>query len=817
MEYNWYAGVQRSIILKLIFIRMFKNYLKTAIRNLRRNRLFTLINITGLTIGFSACLLIVLFITDEYSFDKFHKNADRIVRVNMSYRVAGTVTNLAETGTKPGPQFARSFPEVEAYTRTYLTSRDLKIGESIFKEPAFLYADAPFFKMFSFDILHGNSNAPLKELNSVVITRSAAKKYFGDANPVGQIIKSGETQMVVTAVCEDVPDNSQFHFDFVAPFLSMGNMAKREEWFTANWTTYLLVKSKDQIKPLEKKIQAYMQLAEIKKEAGVTGTDYLTYTLNPLPELHLKSSINEDSQPNNRLEFVYMLSLVSLLIFLIAFANYTNLTISQSSSRAGEIGMRKVMGAKRNQIFSQFVIEACFISIASLLLAFAVSWAVLPLFNQLTGKGFHLASLFSMDFFLISFSVALFFGIVSGLYPAIMVSSNKTISILKKGFVFTGSSPVLRKGLIIGQFAISVFLIIYTLTILRQMHFMQNKDLGYSRENILVLPTAGTDINLMKSALLNTSGVASVTEAYQTPEDIQWGDGITSYSDKGEQQVSINAQPVGLDYASTLRMQIAAGRTFLKSDFAVMDTANNYENYRIVFIINETLASRLGWKPVEAVGKTIYKGVPGTIVGVVKDFNYQSLHQAVGPLMLMLSEDMLNVFLVRIEGNPSKVIAAVGGLWKQRVPERPFTYHFLDEDYNKLYQAEMRSAHFLTVAASLAILLACLGLFGLAAFTVAKRRKEMGIRKVLGANAGSIIFTISKGFLQLVAIAILIAVPVSWVAGNAWLSSFAYRVQVSVLWIGLTALITVIIAFMTLMAQALQAAHVNPVEMLKEE
>lgn len=796
---------------------MLRNYFKTAFRNFRKNKLFTFINVIGLTIGFAACMLIILFITDEYSFDTFHKNADRIVRVDMAYQSSGTPELIALTGTKPGPQFARMFPEITEYTRTYVASRDLKIGENIFKEPDFLYADPGFFKMFSFNIIGGDSQSPLDAPNKVVITRSTAKKYFPNEDPVGKIIQSGDSRMIVSAVCEDAPENSQFRFDFVAPFLSMNKMVQREDWFTANWHTYLMLDNEAQIRSLQKKIKAYMKGDAVKRELNLSGSDYLTYNLVPLTDLHLKSAINEDSQPNNRMKFIYMLALISLLIFIIAFANYTNLTISQSSSRAGEIGMRKVMGAERKQIFLQFVTEACFISLASLVLAWLLALAVLPLFNQLTGKAFSALSLFSFQTAPWYLGVALLFGVISGIYPALIISSDKTISILKKGFTFTGGNPVLRKALVIAQFSISVFLIIYTLTILQQMHFVKNRNLGYNRENILVLPTRGTDEDLMKNALLTTPGIEAVTTAYETPENIQWGDGITAYDDKGEHNISLNAQPVGLDYVRTLKMKLVAGRDFIKSDFGMMDTTANYENFRQPFIINETLAARLGWKPEEAIGKIISKGASGPVVGVVKDFNYQSLHDPIGPLLLMLSDNMMNVFLARVDGNPSKVIASVEGLWKQRAPDRPFTYNFLDEDYNRLYQAENRSSDFLTVAAALAIFLACLGLFGLAAFTVTKRRKEMGIRKVLGANAGSIVLTISKGFLQLVGTAILIAIPASWLAGNSWLNGFAYRIHVSVPLISITALATLFIAFLTLSAQAIQAARVNPVEMLKDE
>jgi len=799
---------------------MFRNYFKTAIRNFIRNKLFTTINITGLTVGFAACLLIGIFITDEFSFDNFQKNGDRLARITMEYQMSGTVDSTAVTGTRPGPQFARTFPEIESFTRTSLEHRILKTGNQLFDEPEFLYADPPFFKMFSFHITKGDFKTPLSAPNSVVLTESMAKKYFGNNNPIGQVITSGKNELTVTAICENVPENSQIQFDFVSPFLSKGSFVNNEVWFNANWITYLLLKNKNDFAPLQNKIDAYMRTPEVRKEAGVEGSDYLKFHIQPFMDVHLYSGLT-GFKPNGSMGFIYMLSVIALLILIIAFANYTNLTISQSASRSGEIGMRKVMGASGKQIFFQFISESAFITFLSLVLAFILSILLLPLFNQLTGKSLSTSSLFSVSILSSAFALAILFSLIAGLYPALVLSGKKTISILKKGFTFTGGNPILRKGLIIAQFAISVFLIIYTVIILQQMNYLETRNPGYNRENVISLPIGQSmkkNLDLLEDAFRQVPGVQSVTTAYETPEDIQWGDGVTMTDEKGQHAVSVNAQPVGLHYLSTLKMKLVAGRGFLQSDFAGMDTSDNFKNYHQAFIINETLASKLGLTPENAVGKILNKGVSGPVVGVVKDFNYQSLHQTIGPILLFLNKDMAGVFLMRINGaNSANTLAALEQTWKERIPDRPFTYNFLDQDYQHLYQAETRSSVFLTVAAALGIFLACLGLFGLAAYTVTKRKKEISIRKVLGANTGSIVLTLSKGFMQLIIVAIIVAFPVAWIFGNKWLTGFAYRINISIWVFVLVALVTFLIAFATTSIQAAFASRANPSETLKTE
>lgn len=798
---------------------MIKNYFKTAWRNLRKNKLYSAINIFGLTAGLAACLLIGVYINHELSYDKFNVNADRIVRATMEYKQAETVNLVATTGTKVGPQFKRTFPLIEEYARTFIRSGVVKNGDKIFDEPRILYADEPFFKIFSFKIIKGDAATALDAPDKMVITESMAKKYFGNEDAINKTLTSGGKEMRVSAVCEDAPQNSQIKFDFATQFLNLRNV-KDETWWTANWITYFLLRDEKSISPLQQQVSNYMKTPEVRKDAGLEGNNYLTFHLEPLTKVHLYSSLS-GFEPNGSITYIYMFLAVALLILIIACANYTNLATAQSSGRSGEIGMRKVMGASKRQVFVQFMSESSVITFIAALLAFMLSIFLIPYFNNITGKHFTAKVLLQPMPVLALIGFSLLVSFFAGLYPALILSGTQIMGVLKKGFNFTGGNNTLRKSLIVVQFGISVFLIIYTVIILQQMHFMQTKNLGYDKEHIVVLPIGGKmlqNFENIKGAFAQVPGVESVTASYDTPEYVQWGDGITAIDEKGKHDISLHAMPVDLGFIKTMKMQLLAGRDFQQSDFVMMDTTNNNTNYHLPYIINETLAKKIGWTPQQAIGRTIENRATGAVVGVVKDFNFSSLHDPIGPMLIFLSRDLSRQFMLRINGNDIQAtIGCLETVWKQRIPERPFNYHFLDEDYNKLYLAEQRTSALFSVAAALAIILACLGLFGLAAFTTVQRTKEIGIRRVLGANVSSITLLVAKNFLQLVGIAIAIAVPLAWWAGNKWLQDFAYRIPVPVYVFVITGLITVLIALGTVSYHSVKAAIANPVKSLRSE
>lgn len=803
---------------------MFRNYFVTALRNLTRHRSYSAINIFGLMMGLTACLLIGIYVNNELSYDAFHTNADRIVRVTMEYEFgAGEPTTTATTGTRPGPEFKRNFPAVEEYARTYIADRTVKNKEKIFDNSRILYADPAFFKIFSFPVLSGdNALTALDAPDKIVITRSTAKRIFGLNDHFEDIINKtitlGDKDYRIAAVCGDAPENSQLKFDAVTQFLNYNKNLSTETWWTANWITYLLLRNKNDVAPLQKQIDAFMNTPTVKEDVGRENT--LSYHLEPLTKVHLYSPL-PGFEPNGNIKTVFMIVAIGLLILIIACANYTNLATAQSMKRSGEIGMRKVMGASKGQVFTQFIAEAAAVTFVSAALAYILALICIPYFNMATGKHFTAAALLQVKpvLLLILFSVVVSF--FSGLYPAVVLSGTHTLNILKKGFSFTGGHSLLRKSLIVLQFAISVFLITYTIVILQQMHFMQTKDLGYDKDHVVVLPVnykMVKEYENVKNTLSQVTGVQAVTASYDTPEYVLWGDGITAVDEKGKHNISLNAMPVDLDFTSTLKMKMVAGRDFRRSDFAMMDSTNKDSMMKQPYIINETLAKKLGWTPEQAIGRIISKGEYGPVVGVVKDFNFNSLHDPIGPMLLFLDRDMTRNILLRVNGAGLKnTLAGIEAVWKQRFPETSFSYHFLDEDYNKLYIAEQRTSTLLGIAAGLAITLACLGLFGLAAFTTLQRTKEIGIRRVLGANVSSITLLIAKNFLELIAIAVLIAIPASWWAAGKWLQDFAFRIHIQPHIFAVTAVAVALLALCTIGYHSIKAALTNPVKSLRSE
>ncbi len=799
---------------------MFRNYFKTAFRNIAKSKLYSGINIVGLTVGLTACLLIGVFITHELSYDKFHDKSSRIVRVTMEYGNAGVVNKNATTGTKVGPHFKRTFPAVEEYTRSFISQGIIKYGDKVFEEKRILFADPAFFKIFSFQILEGTASGALDVPDKIVLTKSMAEKYFGSEPAVNKTISAFGKDLTVSAVCQDPPHNSQLKFDFATQFLNLGNNVKEEKWWEANWITYFLVRNKTDIPQLQQQVTAYMQTKDVRTEARLEGNDYLTYRLEPLTRVHLYSKL-AGFEPNGDISYIYMFAVIALLILIIASANYTNLATAQSSGRGNEIGMRKVLGASKRQVFFQFMGESAVITFLSALLALVVGILLVPYFNNVTGKSFTSQSIFQPMPIILLMLFSMLVSFLAGFYPAIILSGTHVMTVLKKGFRIAGGGGSLRKTLIIVQFSISVFLIIYTAVILQQMRFMQTRNLGYDKDHIAVLPVGGKMLNQLpdlKAAIARVRGVEGVTAAYETPEFVEWSDGIRVMDEKGEREISLTAMPVDFDFIKTMKMDLLAGRDFQPSDLAMMDTANSYAHFRQPYIINEALAEKIGWSPGDAIGKSIEKGVAGPVVAVVKDFNFSSLREPIGPMLIFLGPGYSRSLMVRLNGEDLEAtLGRLEMLWKQRLPGRPFSYHFLDEDYDKLYIGEQRSAALFTIAASLAILLACLGLFGLAAFTTMQRTKEIGIRRVLGANLGDITLLVAKNFLLMVSIAIAIAVPLSWYAGNSWLEDFAYRINISWWTYILTTMLVLGIALLTVSWQAIKTAIAKPVNTLRNE
>jgi len=645
-------------------------------------------------------------------------------------------------------------------------------------------------------------------------------KYFGKEDAMGKSLKvSSSDNYTVTGIAEDPPENSQIRFDFVASFNSLDE-SRTEDWWSANDITYLLLNNPTSFTRLQEQISAFMKSPQVRKQAQVTGNDYLTYHLEPLKKVHLYSPL-AGFEPNGNITYIYVLGLIALLILAIACVNYTNLSTAQSSSRNGEISIRKVMGARRWQIFGQYLGESAMLSGIALLFAVLLCMELLPLFNRLSDKSLSISLLLHPVPLIFLFGLGISVCLLSGAYPAFILSGAKLINLLKNGFRFSSTSGSLRKVLIVFQFVISVFLVISTIVILQQLSFIRNKNLGYEKEHVLVLPVdprMHRDYDAIKTSIGLYPQILSVGGAYESPTHVQWGDGIQVDNGSRKKELTVTCLPSDLDLVKTLRMQIIAGSDFSPADLLRMDTSFNYKNYHYTFILNEAAVKAIGWKPEEAIGKTIIKGAPGTVKAVIKDFNFSSLHEAISPLVLFLDTQYIHQMFVRISGKDIPgTLTYLQTLWKERVPYRPFEYHFLDEDYNALYKVETRAGQLFTVFSGIAIFLACMGLFALAAFTTLQRTKEIGIRKVLGASLLNITGLLSKDFLKLVFIAAILAIPLAWWAGHDWLEDFAYRIEIR-WWVFLLSTgLALLIALLTISFHAIRAAIANPAASLRSE
>jgi len=796
---------------------MIRNYFKIAFRYLQKNKLYSFVNIIGLAIGITSCILIGLYIWHEQSFDRFHKNAERIARVTWEYNVDDQINKVALTGTKVGPEFKRNFPEVQTYVRTMKYPRVIAYKDKLFDEKKFFYADSAFFSVFSFPLINGDPAKVLDGPDKMVITQTAAKKYFGTADPVGQTIKVGVKDFLITGVAADVPDNSQIQFDFVGAFTSL-NASKTEKWNEANYITYLLLNNNDNIKSVQSKINNYSRTT-LKREMELTGNSYSTYYLEPLTSVHLQSKL-DGFEPNGSMLYIYVLGAVAVLILLIACVNYTNLSTAQSARRGAEVGMRKVLGAGRKQIFYQFISESFLLTLLSIAFAIGLSAVLLPYFNQLSGKQLNANIFLSPGVLGLLLLLGLIVAFLAGAYPSVILSNGKIINILKSGFRFTGSNT-LRKSLIVFQFVISIFLIVSTIVILQQLSYVQKKDLGYDKERVVVLPVDNTILQKyddIKYALAANSNIKSVSGAYEEPTHVGWADGLSKGAEWNEaNRIFVNAMPVDEDFIKTLGLKIIAGTDYNQTDVKQFDTSDGGKNLHHTYILNESAAKAFGWTPQQAIGQIVTKGTSGPVKAVVKDFHFRSLHEKIGPLAMFLDKRMVGTLFVKISGNIPSSLSFLEKTWKERITHRPFEYHFLDEDYNALYKAEHKTAGVFSAFAAIAILLACLGLFALTAYAMVQRTKEIGIRKILGATVSNILSLVSKDFIKLVLVAFVIATPIAWYATHKWLGNFAYRIPIHWWVFALAGVVTLIIAFVTISLQAIKTAMTNPVKNLRTE
>jgi putative ABC transport system permease protein len=778
-----------------------------------------------LSIGISVCFIILLYVQDELSFDRFNKKADRIVRVVFQADINGGKINESNVMPPVAQAIKTDYPEVEDATRIRVYgSPKITYKDKTFKDDELAFVDPNFFSIFTLPLMEGNAKTALQQPHTLVITKALAKRYFRNENPVGKTLSFDNNEFYkVTGVIDKVPANSHFHFDLFASMTGLDE-AKSDSWMGSNYFTYLLLKPGYNYKKLEAKLPAMVEKymgPQIQKEMGIslsqfrTKGNHLGFALQPLTSIHLYSHSNFELDAPGNAMYVYIFGAIAIFMLLIACINFINLSTASASKRAKEVGVRKVIGSGKSQLVFQFLTESALLVFIALLVALILMQLALPEFNSISGKNL----VFDFNGKIISAFVALgvLVSFIAGLYPAFFLASFKPIAVLKGKFTGNNKSFSLRSSLVVFQFFISVGLIISTIVVWQQMKFIQDKNLGYDKEQLLTIPNSyalGKNEQAYKQELMNDPRVINATISSYKPAGPSSGGNALAYPEGHDNQIMKTEEyHVDETYIPTLGMHMAAGRNFSK-EFATDSTG---------MIINESAAKAFGWDTLTAVGKTIIRenshrgtNVPFHVIGVVKDFNFKSLHDPVSPLLMVLDPDWGLIFKVKttdIKG----LLATMKKHWDKFGTDEPFTYTFMDDLYNKTYSAEQKTGNILNIFAVLTIFVACLGLFGLVTYTAEKRTKEIGIRKVLGASVTQVTKMLSKDLLQLVFIACLIAFPLSWWAMNKWLQSFAYRINIS-WWIFVVAgVAALLIALLTVSFQAIKAAIANPVESLRSE
>ncbi len=789
---------------------MFKNYFKTAVRHLLRHKTISVINLLGLTIGLACSALILLYVRHELSYDQYHKNKERIYRLvskvqGASYEAAAKV---------PGPwgiMAAKELPEVRRVARFVFFNQVLvSRGEKRFYEAGGFYADSSVFDMFSFALLRGDPETALIAPNAVVITQGFAKKYFGEEEALGQTLKfDNQNEYLITGVITNVPANSHFTFDFLVSMATYAN-PRRDDWQWLQFYTYLLLDEKASPQAVAQKFPPLLR-THVEENIAANYTPYL----QPLTDIHLRSQLFREMQPNSDMAYLYIFSAVAAFILLIACINFMNLTTARAATRAKEVGVRKATGADRVQLVKQFLGEALLTSFMALLLALVAMEFLLPVFNALTSRTLALDYFGDVLFSLSLFGIALLVGLLAGGYPALVLSNFKPTQALK-GKLQRASGASLRKGLVAFQFAISAFLMIATGVVYNQLDYIQNKKLGFNAEQLLIIPMRDNAVRAkyetVKHELTQHPNVVRVAASGNLPGGGDWGIPYVPEGIPHDQIPPMRVLAVDHDFITTFGMALSAGRTFSQTHPTDVSSA---------YLINEEAAKQLGWD--DPIGKTIampnIQREAAPVIGVVKDFHFRSMREKIGPILFFIPPpDWFSVFSVRIRPqNVSETLAFLEKKSAEFDPSHPFEATFFDEQFAQLHHAEQQIGELLGYVAMLAILIACLGLFGLATFMAEQRTKEIGVRKVLGASAGSIMLLLSQDFTKLVLLGFVMAAPLAYFAMNRWLENFVYRTPVSFETFGLAGLLALAIAWLTVSYQSIKAARANPVEALRYE
>ena len=790
---------------------MIKNFFRIAIRNISRHKGFTFINITGLAVGLAASLLILLWVQDEFSYEKYNLNAENIYRVEEDQFYSGERYHVTVTPHPSGPVWKEKIPEIREQTRVNRLPRILfRKEEKVFFESAVIAADSGLFKIFSMPFVLGEPKTALNSPKSIVLTEKLASKYFGAANPLGQTLTlENKFQFMVSGVMKDLPRNSMFTFEAVIPYSFLREIgAISDSWGNNSILTFLQLEKGADTEAVNKKLTDV-----VLEYSPQTTTKYMVF---PLLDIHLHSQFGYQVSKGPVI-VILIFSLISIFIILIACINFINLSTAKASGRTKEIGIKKVAGADQKTMIIQFMLESFFIVAVALLFALLLVGLLLPLFNSVSGKKFVLSDLLQFKFVFSVLAVGFVSGLLSGIYPAFYLSSFKPAAVLKGETISGKGNGRLRQILVVIQFTLSILIAVAAIFMYRQLKHLQEKDLGFTKENLVCIPMA-TDMQpkyySLKDELLKEPLIGGVTAARSNPVRIGSNSGGADWEGRDpEKRVLIGTNAIDYDYLETMKMKLASGRDFSRdfvSDFA-KDTTGN-------FLVNEEVQKIMGVE--DAVGKRFrFMGLNGRIVGVLKNFNFKGADQPIEPVAFALTPPRyLSFILIRlVPGNIPEALKAAEGIWKKVLPEYPFDYFFIEDDYNKLFSTQIRLTRLLSYFTILSVIIACLGLYGLSAYSAERRTNEIGIRKVMGAGTVIILWKMTREFLILVLISIIIAFPVGWIIVENLLKQFASRINMSLMVFALIAAGSLIVALATVCFQAFKASLINPAEALKVE
>ncbi|WP_026970192.1 ABC transporter permease [Algoriphagus terrigena] len=799
---------------------MWKNYLKISFRNLKKRKLYTGINLLGLTIALVSFFVISLYIHHEWSYDRMYSGADRIYKFNQEFVSGGERQLVSSTPSKLVPTLIEEFPEVETGTLVFdlsmFSSVLVDAGEGNQEESRFAFVDENFYKVFDFEILAGQKGSLLNEPNQVVLTEETAKRYFGSAqNAEGKSLKIDGKEYQVTGVMEDFPSNSHLDFDFLASFKTHRH-GKNPEWSPSNYYSYVKLRPDADLSAFEAKLP---QLVE--KHLGAEQKEYgfeTAFYTQPVTNIHLGDQTLGSIKPGTDVKYLYIFGIVAILLIAIGIINYVNLATAEATERNKEVGLRKAMGADRSQLFGQFISESMILTIGAAVLSLLIIYLIAPQFIKLGGVPLDLTLLYSVRGMMLLAALVLTTGLLAGMYPSVILSGLEPIKALGNKVKIGGGAWV-RKSLVVFQFFVSMGLLIATFVVKSQLEYMQEVNLGYQREHVLALPyhyNMRKSIETVKQEMLRTGSAESIALAADMPIHIQAGYTIFPGGDN-QKEFMIKGYSVDKDLVNTIDLTILAGENFAERDLS--REAAHDSSMEFPVILNEAALSQLGWSPEQAVGKKVnYGGSTAYVKAVVRDFYFNSLHHKVEPLGIFLDPEQANVLLVRIPaGNPAEHLAILESTWKKMVPDRPFNYKFVDQEYAQLYRSEERVGTIFGLFSGIAILIACMGLFGLVSYVALRRTREIGIRKVLGATQTDVLGVLSADFARLLAISAVLATGFGiWFSG-VWLEAFANRTSVG-LWPYLSAILVVLLlAMITIGYRSWKVYTLNPSNTLKSD